>query len=574
MKHLLAVLALALLAQQVRSAAPDMPEAIRAYEADARSVGAFYDLPWTEPSMDRREKLIADWRAKLAALDFDALSAGGRIDWMLLRNDLDREDEGLRMQRDRLKEIDELVSFRRVIAELELARWRGDRIEPAAVAGKLDDIARTLKEVRERIEAGRKKEDGDKKKGVKPLKVEPARALRAAKVTDSLRGTLKRWFDFNNGYQPDFSWWAKATYEEMAKQLEDYAKFLREEIAGRKGKDEDPLLGEPIGREALTRALKLEFVAYSPDEVLEIGERELAWCEAEFKKAAREMGCGDDWKAALARVKEDFVPPGGQDELVGQVARDAIAFVREKDFASIPPLCEETWRMTMISPEGLKMIPYAAYSGQEMMVAYARDDMKQADKLMVMRGNNRHFTRLTVPHELIPGHHLQNFVAARWNTQRRIFGTPFYIEGWALYCELRLWDLGWPRTPQERMGLLFWRANRAARIVTTVRFHLGKMKPDEMVTFLVDRVGHETFGATSEVRRFIDDDTPPLYQAGYLLGGLQLRALHDEQVRPGGLTERQYNDAVLGQNTMPIELLRAALRNEPPSRDAQPEWRF
>ena len=107
-----------------------------------------------------------------------------------------------------------------------------------------------------------------------------------------------------------------------------------------------------------------------------------------------------------------------------------------------------------------------------------------------------------------------------------------------------------------------------------MRFHLGKMKPDEMVTFLVDRVGHEKFGATSEVRRYISEDTPPLYQAAYLLGGLQLRALHDELVRPGGLTERQFNDAVLGQNTMPIEFLRAALRGEAPARDAKPAWRF
>lgn len=551
-----------------------MPEVIRAYEADAHSVGAFYDLPWTEPSMERQEKLIADWRAKLQALDYDALSADGRIDWQLLRNDLDRETESLHLQRTRLAEIDPLVPFRRVVAELELARWRGERVAPSTVAAKLEGIAKELKDVRERIEAGRKKDDGDKKKDVKPLKVSPEQALRAAKATDGLRGALKRWFEFNNGYQPDFAWWVKATYEETAKQLEDYCKYLREEVAGKKGKDEDPLLGEPIGREALTRALKLEFIAYSPDEVLAIGERELAWCEKELKKAARDMGCGDDWKAALAKVKEDFVPPGGQDELVGQVARDAIAFVREKDFITIPPLCEETWRMTMMSPETLKMIPYAAYSGQEMMVAYARDDMKQADKLMVMRGNNRHFTRLTVPHELIPGHHLQNFVAARANTQRRIFGTPFYIEGWALYCELRLWDLGWPRTPQERLGLLFWRAHRAARIITTVRFQLGKMKPDEMVSFLVDRVGHEKFGATSEVRRYISEDTLPLYQTAYLLGGLQLRALHDELVRPGGLTERQYNDAVLQQNSMPIELLRAALRKDTLAREAQPAWRF
>jgi hypothetical protein len=588
MKRLLGLLAVALAAPAILAGTVDMAGLVRAYEADARSVGAFYDLPWSEPSLDRQQQLIADWRSRIAAIDYDGLGLDGRIDWLLLRNDLDRGDESLRLQRERLNELGELLPFRAVVAELEQARWRGDHVDPAAAATQVDGIAKALKDVRERLAAAGKKDDGEPKKGdaepkkedadpkkdVSPLKVEPARALRAAKVTDALRGALKRWFEFYYGYQPEFSWWVKSTYEDTAKQLEDYAKYLREEIAGIKGKDEDPLLGEPIGRDALARALQLELIAYSPEDVLAIGERELAWCEKEWRKAAGELGLGEDWKAAIEKVKKDFVPPGAQDELVGQVARDAIAFVREKDFVTVPPLCEETWRMAMISPEVLKRIPYAAYSGQEMMVAYARDDMKQTDKLMVMRGNNRFFTRLTVPHELIPGHHLQGFVAARANEHRRVFGTPFYVEGWALYCELRLWELGWPRSPQERIGLLFWRANRAARIVTTIRFHLGTMKPDAMVEYLVDRVGHEKFGATSEVRRYIDEDTPPLYQASYLLGGLQLRALHDELVREGGLTERQYNDAVLAQNTMPIELLRAALRGEAPARDAQPGWRF
>jgi len=229
--------------------------------------------------------------------------------------------------------------------------------------------------------------------------------------------------------------------------------------------------------------------------------------------------------------------------------------------------------LTMMSPEQLKTVPYAAYNGQNMMVAYAREDMKQEDKLMVMRGNNRAFTHLTVMHELIPGHHLQAFQGARHDQYRRGFGTPFYIEGWALYCELRFWDLGWAKTPQEKLGMLFWRMHRAARIIVSLKFHLGQMKPDEMVDFLVNRVGHERFGAISEVRRYISHDVPPLYQAGYMIGGKQLVALHDELV-PATLTEQQYNDAVLATGTVPIELLRDELRQLPLTRDSRPGWRF
>ena len=138
-----------------------------------------------------------------------------------------------------------------------------------------------------------------------------------------LQEVLKRWYSFYDGYQPDFAWWLKKPYDDASKQLDDYAKYLREEIAGLKGKDEDPLVGEPIGAEALAAGIRREWLPYTADELIAIGEREFAWCEGEMKKAAREMKLGDDWKAALARVKADYVPPGQQDELVARIAREA-----------------------------------------------------------------------------------------------------------------------------------------------------------------------------------------------------------------------------------------------------------
>src|SRR5512145_2684988 len=138
-----------------------------------------------------------------------------------------------------------------------------------------------------------------------------------------------------------------------------------------------------------------------------------------------------------------------------------------------------------------------------MLVAYAKDEMSQEDKQMVMQGNNRHFTRIVTAHELIPGHHLQALSSARHRPYRSAFSTPFYVEGWPLYWEMRLWDLDYGQTPEDRIGMLFWRMHRSARIIVSLKFHLGRIKPEEMVKFLVERVGHEKFGATSEVRRFI-----------------------------------------------------------------------
>lgn len=293
-----------------------------------------------------------------------------------------------------------------------------------------------------------------------------------------------------------------------------------------------------------------------------------------MRAAAREMGLGDDWKAALERVKGAHVPPGEQDDLVREQAREAIAFVTERGLVTIPPLCEETWRLTMLSAEQQRTLPFAVYFGQAMGVAYPTDGMSHEEKVMSMRGNNVHFSRIVTPHELIPGHHLQGFYAQRERTHRSEFRTPFLVEGWAVYWEMRLWDLGYPRSPEDRVGMLLWRMHRCARVIVSLRFHLGLMSPEAMVDFLVERVGLERSGAAAEVRRYIGGDYGPLYQCGYMIGAIQLRALHEELVRSGRMTDRAFNDAVLACNAIPIEMIRAELTGRELAPDHTASWKF
>ena len=85
----------------------------------------------------------------------------------------------------------------------------------------------------------------------------------------------------------------------------------------------------------------------------------------------------------------------------------------------------------MMSPERHCVNPFFT-GGEVISVSFPTAGMSYEDKLMSMRGNNIHFSRATVHHELIPGHHLQIFMANRYNTQRQDFNTPFLVEGWAL----------------------------------------------------------------------------------------------------------------------------------------------
>jgi len=290
-------------------------------------------------------------------------------------------------------------------------------------------------------------------------------------------------------------------------------------------------------------------------------------------RAAGEMGFGEDWKAALEHVKELHVEPGRQPDLIRDQALEAIAFLEERDLITIPELAKDIWRIEMMSPERQKVSPFFL-GGEVIQVSFPTNTMTHDEKMMSMRGNNIHFARATVQHELIPGHHLQGFMTERYNTHRRTFSTPFWTEGWALYWEMHLWDLDFPQSPENRVGMLFWRMHRCARIIFSLGFHLGEMTPQECIDFLVERVGFELNNATAEVRRSFEGSYPPLYQAAYMIGGLQFRALHRELVTSGKMTERQFHDAILQMNNMPVEMVRARLTGQAPDRDFRSAWRF
>jgi len=200
--------------------------------------------------------------------------------------------------------------------------------------------------------------------------------------------------------------------------------------------------------------------------------------------------------------------------------------------------------------------------------------MQHEQKMMSMRGNNIHFSRATVFHELVPGHHLQGFMADRYRSYRSTFSTPFWGEGWALYWEMLFWDLNFPKTPENKVGMLFWRMHRSARIVFSLSFHLGQMTPEQCIEYLVKRVGHEVDNATAEVRRSFNGTYSPLYQAAYMLGGLQIRALQKEFVGSGKMSNRAFHDNLLKQNRIPIEMMRASLTNQKLSRDFVSNWKF
>jgi uncharacterized protein (DUF885 family) len=316
-----------------------------------------------------------------------------------------------------------------------------------------------------------------------------------------------------------------------------------------------------------------EMIPYTPEELIAVANKEFAWCEDQMKRAARDLGYGGDWRKALEFVKNQYVEPGKQPTLIRDLANEAIAYLDQHNLITVPPLARESWRMEMMSPERQLVNPFFT-GGEVISVSYPTQTMSEEQKLMSMRGNNIHFSRATVFHELIPGHHLQGFMAARYRPYRRLFSTPFYGEGWSLYWELLLWDMNFAKSPENRIGMLFWRMHRCARIVFSLSFHLEKMTPAECIDMLVNRVGHERENAIGEVRRSLAGSYNPLYQAAYLLGGLQIRSLRKELVESGKMTDRAFHDAVLEENSIPIEMVRASLTKQKLTPGFTSGWKF
>lgn len=545
---------------------PDSPlrSLVERYSLDREALFRRYAVPFSPARRDRLDRFYAQWQDRLEALDYQGLGLEGRIDYLLLAKELRYQRGLLDREGSLFREMLPLLPFAPELMALEESRRRFQPVDPEEAADLLARISREVAELERSLRDGLASGRED---------VSPIVALRAEGLLRQLTRVTERWYRHYEGYDPQFTWWVAAPYREASSALEGYARFLRVEVVGHGPGTDEPIVGDPIGAEGMAADLAYEMIPYTPEELLAIGEAEFEWCREEMLRASRELGFGEDWKAALEHVKTLHVPPGEQPALVRRLAVEAVDFLEGRDLMTIPELAKETWRLEMMSPEAQKTNPFFL-GGEVIRVSFPTDEMSHEEKLQSMRGNNEHFSRATVQHELIPGHGLQQFMYARYQPHRTAFYTPFWIEGNALYWEMVLWNLGFPRGPEDRVGMLFWRMHRAARIIFSLSFHLGRMTPQEAIDFLVEEVGHERANATAEVRRSFNGSYSPLYQAAYMLGGLQLMALRKELVDSGEMTDRAFHDAIMTGGIMPVELLRLRLKGELPEEDYQARWRF
>ena len=335
--------------------------------------------------------------------------------------------------------------------------------------------------------------------------------------------------------------------------LDRYAAWLRTDLEPRaKGTF-------AIGRDAFEALLKeKELLTHDAVSLREYGVALVAETEARLAESAKAMG-DDDWRDTILRFRRDHP---AANELVDtyraemERSRDA---VRRAQLATIP--YGEDLAVEEMPPFQRTTYPYAAYIAAAPFEASRHGhfwvtlpDADDDDKTIRERleGHPRAGIAVIACHEGYPGHHLQLSVASDHSSvARRALRSNLMVEGWGLYVEELMTELGYlasPDTALLRLKDLLW---RAARVVVDVGLATGDMTFDEAVGYMVDRAKLEPPNALAEVRRYTLTPTQP---SSYALGRqaiLELRA----SARGKGWGMRLFHDKLLNAGSLPPALL-------------------
>lgn len=178
----------------------------------------------------------------------------------------------------------------------------------------------------------------------------------------------------------------------------------------------------------------------------------------------------------------------------------------------------------------------------------------------------------TVFHEGVPGHHLQIGTAvsqaASLNTWRRqLAGTSGHAEGWALYAERLMADLGYLDDPGDRLGMLDGQRMRAARVVLDIGVHLGKPMPDGSGAWTAERaleffrrnVSMDEANLRFEVLRYLGwPGQAPSYKIGQRIWEAERDAAR--RARGSAFDLAEWHRRALELGGVGLDTLRAALR--------------
>lgn len=340
------------------------------------------------------------------------------------------------------------------------------------------------------------------------------------------------------------------------------ARFLDGVLAPRASDD------DAVGRELYTvHSRRFLGAEVDLDETYEWGLEELARVRAEQEQVAREVLPGASVEEAVAFLERD-----GTRKLVGTEALRA--WMQETADAAVAALGETHFDI----PEPVRRIEcmIAPTTSGEIYYTAPSDDFSRPGRMWwsVPEGVGAFDTwreLTTVYHEGVPGHHLQVGQAVYNRTQlnswrRLLAGTSGHAEGWALYAERLMEELGYLDDPAARLGMLDGQRMRAARVVLDIGVHLGKRRPDSYqkwdadyaLDFMRRNVNMADEFVVFEVNRYLGwPGQAPSYKVGQRIW----EQLRDEVARREGerFSMKQFHRRALDLGGVGLDTLREAL---------------
>ncbi|MGP4109376.1 DUF885 domain-containing protein [Streptomyces sp. 4N509B] len=238
--------------------------------------------------------------------------------------------------------------------------------------------------------------------------------------------------------------------------------------------------------------------------------------EAEMRAVAAEILPGESVLATLHHLEEHGEAVEGEDAIRGwlqDLTDEAIDSLAGRHFDIAP----EVRRVeTRIAPPGSAAAPYYTRPSLD----FSRPGRTWLPTMGMTRFPVWHLVS-TWYHEGAPGHHLQ---LAHWvhvqdqlsQYQVSVGGVSASSEGWALYAERLMDELGYLTDPARRMGCLSAQMLRAVRVIIDIGMHVGlripegeSFHPGEVWTpelaleFFMTHTGHDEAYSTSELTRYL-----------------------------------------------------------------------
>ncbi len=290
----------------------------------------------------------------------------------------------------------------------------------------------------------------------------------------------------------------------------------------------------------------------TPDEIHEIGLREVAKIRAEMEGIIEQVGWEGDFNSFLQYLRTDprFYYETGEELL--QAYR---AMSKEID-AYMPTLFNKLPR----APYGV--IPIPMESAPFTTTAYYNAPSKGRPgyyyaNLYMPEVRPKYEIPVLSVHEAVPGHHHQISLAQEMENVpnfRKYLSITAFVEGWGLYSEQLGESMGIYDDPYDKFGQLTYDMWRAVRLVVDTGMHYKNWSREDAVNLFLENTAKTEQDINNEVDRYI---AWPGQALAYKIGQLKIMELRDKSKEALGddFDIKDFHDHILSFGSIPLNIL-------------------